>query len=182
MLSSTRFVQRRNVHWICGLTRSFLTGKFPQNGQTGGVKRTGDGNEAQKNAPGGSVPFRRSTQCYLLRLVADPRKSGKTRIRQSTSLLIDSLQSVGDFGQHREGETPGRNRSRVSPPGSSSTSVSCPLCWEMARGRTAHAESSSSRKTYSCSIFLRVSSAGRVEAGASRRTDGEPVGFERSPR
>ena len=77
---------------------------------------------------------------------------------------------------------PGRNRSRVSPPGSSSTSVICPRCWERARGRTAQAESSSSLNEYSCSIFLMVAGAGRIEAGASRRMDGKPEWFECVPR
>jgi hypothetical protein len=75
-----------------------------------------------------------------------------------------------------------RNRSRVSPPGSSSTSVVCPRCSDTARGRTAQAESSSSLREYSCSIFFSVASAGCIEAGASRRTDGEPGWFEGSPR
>jgi hypothetical protein len=66
---------------------------------------------------------------------------------------------------------PGRRRSRVSPPGSSSTRVVCRCCWERARGRTAQAGSNSSFSEYSCSIFLRLSSAGRVEAGASKITD-----------
>jgi hypothetical protein len=73
-------------------------------------------------------------------------------------------------------------RSSGSPPGSSSTSVVCPRCSDRARGRTAQAESSSSLNEYSCSIFFRVSRAGRVETGASRRTDGEPGWFEGLPR
>jgi hypothetical protein len=67
-------------------------------------------------------------------------------------------------------------------PQSSSTSVVCPRCSDRARGRTAQAESSSSLNEYSCSIFFRVSRAGRVETGASRRTDGEPGWFEGLPR
>ena len=77
---------------------------------------------------------------------------------------------------------PGRNRSRVSPPGSSSTSVICPRCSERARGRTAQAGSRSSLNEYSCSIFLRVCGAGRIEAGASRRIDGKLEWFECVPR
>src|ERR1700730_12686433 len=77
---------------------------------------------------------------------------------------------------------PGRNRSRVSPPGSSSTSVICPRCSERTRDRTAQAESSSSLNEYSCCIFLRVSGAGCIEAGASRRIDGKPEWFDCAPR
>jgi hypothetical protein len=77
---------------------------------------------------------------------------------------------------------PGRKRSRVSPPGSSSTSIFCPWCSERAKGRTAQAESSSSLNEYSCSIFFSVSNAGCIEAGARRKTDGEPGQFEYSPR
>jgi hypothetical protein len=77
---------------------------------------------------------------------------------------------------------PGRNRSRMSPPGSSSTSVICPWRSERATGRTAQAESSSPLSEYSFSNLLRGSSAGDVEAAASKRTDGLPPPFEHSPR
>ena len=59
-----------------------------------------------------------------------------------------------------------------SPPGFSRTSTFWSLCWDRERGRTAHAGSSSFLNKYSCSNFLRLSGAGRVEAVASRRTDG----------
>src|SRR5262249_2188343 len=77
---------------------------------------------------------------------------------------------------------PPTRRSRSSPPGSSSTSVGCPRSRDNARLRTAHAELSASRKEYSCSILLMVSSAGRVETGASRRTDGTSVPPRCEPR
>jgi hypothetical protein len=81
--------------------------KIPVDWSDGWNKKDRDGNPAENHPPTGTVPFKRGGQCYLLRLLADPRKSGKTRIRQSTELLIDALQSVGDFGHHREGELPG---------------------------------------------------------------------------
>src|SRR5215813_3349562 len=55
-----------------------------------------------------------------------------------------------------------------SPPGFSSTGTLCSLYGEKASGITAHVASSSARNEYSCSIFLRLSSSGRVETGASR--------------
>ncbi len=67
---------------------------------------------------------------------------------------------------------PWMSRSRGSPPGFSSTSIVWPLCRESASGRTAHDPSSAVLIEYSCSIRLRLSGAGRVEAGASSRTDG----------
>src|SRR6516225_2785183 len=70
------------------------------------------------------------------------------------------------------------SRLRGSPPGSSSTSTLCSLYKDKMMGRTAHVGSSSFLNEYSCSIFLRVSSAGRNETGASRRTDGAPACFE----
>src|SRR5262249_36165905 len=69
---------------------------------------------------------------------------------------------------------PGKDFSSVSPPGSSSTRIVCPGCPERASGRTAHAESSSCRKEYSCSIFFSVASEGCSDEGASTRTDGNP--------
>src|SRR5260221_13238683 len=76
----------------------------------------------------------------------------------------------------------GRNRSSVSPPGSSSTSVICPGWSERARGLTAQDESSSSLNEYSCSIFFMLPNAGCIDAGTRRRTDGEPGWSECSPR
>jgi hypothetical protein len=88
------------------LNLEFPDRKIPASWTDGWSKKDRDNNAAENNPPAGSVSHRRGAQCYLLRLVSDPRKSGKTRIRQSTALLIDTLQSVGDFGQHREGEIP----------------------------------------------------------------------------
>src|SRR5216683_5529812 len=68
-------------------------------------------------------------------------------------------------------------RLRGSPPGSSSTSTVRSLCRDNARGRTAHVASSSLLSEYSCSIFLTVSGAGRVEIGASKRMDEGPTSF-----
>ncbi|MBI4640402.1 MAG: hypothetical protein HY731_06890, partial [Candidatus Tectomicrobia bacterium] len=59
----------------------------------------------KNNPPGGTVPSNRGIQCYLLRLMVDPREAGTTKVSRPTCLLLDYLQSVGDFGQHRkEGE------------------------------------------------------------------------------
>src|SRR5215510_15950331 len=75
-----------------------------------------------------------------------------------------------------------RDFSRVSPPGSSSTSIFCPRCSESASGRTAQAESSCSRKAYSRSIFFSVASEGCSEEGARTRIDGSPRSLECSAR
>src|SRR4029077_20089361 len=55
-------------------------------------------------------------------------------------------------------------------------------CSERARGRTAQAGSSSFLNEDSYSTFFMVFNAGRIRAGASRRTDGEPGCFEGAPR
>src|ERR1700740_3547009 len=68
-------------------------------------------------------------------------------------------------------------RLRGSPPGSSSTSTVRSLCQDKARGRIAHAASMSLLNEYSCSIFLTVSGAGRMETGASKRMDGATPSF-----
>lgn len=88
------------------LDLEFPDRKIPADWSNGWKQKDRDGNDPEHNPPTGFVSKKRGAQCYLLRLVADPRKAGKTRIRQSTQLLIDALQSVGDFGQHREGEVP----------------------------------------------------------------------------
>lgn len=54
--------------------------------------------------PSGIIPSKRGNQCKLLRFMVDPRNNVSTRISQSTYLLIDHIQSAGDFGQHRYGE------------------------------------------------------------------------------
>ncbi|MFY9222758.1 MAG: ATP-binding protein [Blastocatellia bacterium] len=41
-----------------------------------------------------------AAQCRLLDLMTDTRISGQTRISRSSYLLINSLKSIGDFGQH----------------------------------------------------------------------------------
>jgi hypothetical protein len=60
--------------------------------------------DGETNPPAGNVPLRRGQQCKLLQLMVDRRKGGSSRISRSTYLLIDHLQSVGDFGQHQDGE------------------------------------------------------------------------------
>jgi hypothetical protein len=63
-----------------------------------------DGNPPERNPPEGRIPTSGAGQCYLLRLMVDPRKDGTTRVSRATYLLTDYLQSVGDFGAHRQGE------------------------------------------------------------------------------
>jgi hypothetical protein len=63
-----------------------------------------DGNYVN-NPPEGQVQISRlGKQCQLLNLMTDPRRARRTTIRRSTYVLIDGLQTVGDFGQHLEGE------------------------------------------------------------------------------
>ena len=62
-----------------------------------------DGNYV-KNPPEGAVPGRLGRQCQLLGLMTDARRTRRTSVRRSTYVLIDGLQTVGDFGQHPEGE------------------------------------------------------------------------------
>lgn len=76
----------------------------------------------------------------------------------------------GNGVYHADGEIPRH----------SSTSRRCPSFWQWTGARTTHAKSSTSLNENSCSPFHRVSSVGRLEAGASRRTGGEPIWFERS--
>jgi hypothetical protein len=54
--------------------------------------------------PEGPVPGRLGRQCQLLGLMTDPRRTRHTPVRRSTYVLIEGLQTVGDFGQHVEGE------------------------------------------------------------------------------
>jgi hypothetical protein len=63
-----------------------------------------DGNYIN-NPPEGQVQVGRlGKQCQLLNLMTDPRRTRRTAIRRSTYVLIEGLQTVGDFGQHLEGE------------------------------------------------------------------------------
>src|ERR1700761_1047220 len=71
-------------------------------------------------------------------------------------------------------------RWRNSPPGSSSTSAFFPLHSDRAKGRTAHLVSKSWQSEYSCSIFLRLSNRGCIEAGVSRRTEGTSAALARA--
>ncbi|HYN36295.1 MAG TPA: hypothetical protein VEV82_04900 [Actinomycetota bacterium] len=52
----------------------------------------------------GEVPRRRGQQCGLLRLITgtDDHAAVSRFVTKPTFLLVDHLQSVGDFGQHRE--------------------------------------------------------------------------------
>lgn len=63
-----------------------------------------DGNQPPNNPPEGSVPGRLGRQCQLLNLMTDPRRTKRTTVRRSTYVLLEGLQTVGDFGQHLEGE------------------------------------------------------------------------------
>ena len=52
----------------------------------------------------GSFPRRRGRQCGMLRLITGTDKHGPVSkfVTKPTYLLVDHLQSVGDFGQHKE--------------------------------------------------------------------------------
>jgi NACHT domain len=56
----------------------------------------------------GRVPQRRGAQCWLLRLITGTEKVERlaSRVTKPTSILVDHIQSIGDFGQHREGVIP----------------------------------------------------------------------------
>src|SRR4029453_12429256 len=77
---------------------------------------------------------------------------------------------------------PERKPSSGSPPGSSSTMAGCPRCSVTARGRAAHAASSSALNEYSYCSFLTVSAEGGLDEGASSRIDAEPGWLACSPR
>ena len=53
------------------------------------------------------VPRRRGQQCNLLRLITGTEEHAPVSqfVTKSTYLLVDHLQSVGDFGQHKEDDT-----------------------------------------------------------------------------
>jgi hypothetical protein len=63
-----------------------------------------DGNAPMREPPQGAVPGRFGKQCQLLSLMTDPRRTRRTPVRRSTYVLIEGLHTVGDFGQHMEGE------------------------------------------------------------------------------
>lgn len=52
----------------------------------------------------GRLPRERGQQCYILRLITGTKKVDKLSkyITKQTLLLVDHLQSAGDFGQHKE--------------------------------------------------------------------------------
>lgn len=52
------------------------------------------------------LPPRRGAQCHLLRLVTGTERGRRIAkfVTKPTFLLVDHIQSVGDFGQHREGQ------------------------------------------------------------------------------
>jgi hypothetical protein len=62
--------------------------------------------QGERNPPAGGIPDEGTRRCYLLRLITDPRRTGRTPISRQTYLLLNYLQPVGDFGQHLEGEEP----------------------------------------------------------------------------
>jgi hypothetical protein len=57
----------------------------------------------------GILPSSRGTQCYVLRLMVGTKQGDKQiqrvarYVRKPTYLLVDYIQSVGDFGQHLQG-------------------------------------------------------------------------------
>lgn len=53
------------------------------------------------------VPRRRGQQCNLLRLITGTEDHAPVSqfVTKPTYLLVDHLQSVGDFGQHKENDT-----------------------------------------------------------------------------
>jgi len=63
-----------------------------------------EGNRGEFDPPKGVVPSQGGRQCYLLNLLTDSRKEGTTKVSRATYFLLDYLQSIGDFGQHRQGE------------------------------------------------------------------------------
>lgn len=62
------------------------------------------GERLQWLEPNGRMPRRMGAQCNVLRLAtgADRIRPMAAFVTKPTALLIDALQSVGDFGQHRE--------------------------------------------------------------------------------
>jgi hypothetical protein len=63
-----------------------------------------DGNTINYPPEGAVQVGRLGKQCQLLNLMTDPRRTRRTPVRRSTYVLIEGLQTVGDFGQHLEGE------------------------------------------------------------------------------
>ena len=51
---------------------------------------------------------RRGAQCWLLRLITGTDKVERLarHVTKPTSILVDHIQSIGDFGQHRDGAIP----------------------------------------------------------------------------
>lgn len=62
-----------------------------------------ENNPPVRNPPEGAIPTSGAKQCYLLDLMTDPRKGGKTQVSRPVFLLIDFLNSAGNFGQHLYG-------------------------------------------------------------------------------
>ena len=60
--------------------------------------------QEEANPPEGLIPNERRRQMYLLRLMVDKRKAGKTRVSRPSYLLLEHIQSLGNFGQHKEGQ------------------------------------------------------------------------------
>ena len=52
------------------------------------------------------LPTRRGPQCHLLRLVTGTERNRRITkfVTKPTCLLVDHIQSIGNFGQHREGQ------------------------------------------------------------------------------
>ncbi len=64
----------------------------------------GGGERLQWMDPGQRLPRRQGAQCNVLRLAtgADNIRPLARFVTKPTALLVDALQSIGDFGQHRE--------------------------------------------------------------------------------
>jgi hypothetical protein len=74
--------------------------RIPPDWTAGWKMEDREGNRPEFNPPEGPIPNSGGKQCNLLRLMADPRKAGHTRVSRSTTVMLDYLQSVGDYGQH----------------------------------------------------------------------------------
>lgn len=59
----------------------------------------------ERDPPAGLIPSERRKQIYLLRLMGDSKKAGNTRVSRPSYLLLEYIHSVGNFGQHTEGQS-----------------------------------------------------------------------------
>lgn len=78
-------------------------GKIPETWITAWKLPDRDGH-VMKEMPERNLPGTFGKQLRIVDLMTDPRRDKVTRIRRSTYVLLNGLHSVGDFGQHLEGE------------------------------------------------------------------------------